>query len=59
MKHRDRLTITKQFYPTYDGQKPLSWAIYLVRPWRRKVFVAYSWSLAGAQMAMDVIKKTL
>jgi len=49
---RQRLYIIAQRYPTHDGQRPLSFAIY-----RGRTFLAYSWSLAGAWVALRWIKR--
>lgn len=51
---RKRYYIIPQRYPCYDGSTPLSFAIYC-----GKTFLAYSWSLAGAWVALQVIKRGL
>lgn len=51
---QQRLYITSQHYPTHDGKRPLSWAIY-----RGRTFLAYSWSLSGAWVALQMIRKGL
>lgn len=48
---RPRFYIVPQRYPCFDGSMPLSFAIY-----RGRTFLAYSWSLSGAWVAMQVIK---
>lgn len=45
--------ITPQRYPTHTGERPLSFAIYFGR-----TFLAYSWSLSGAWVALQVIRET-
>lgn len=50
---RQRLYIVTQRYPCHDGSKPLSFAIY-----RGRTFLAYSWSLTGAWVALQVIRRT-
>jgi hypothetical protein len=50
---KQRLYIKPQRYPTHDGKRPLSFAVY-----RGRTFLAYSWSLAGAWIALQVIKRT-
>ena len=54
-----RLVIRPQKYPTHTGARPLSYAIWLLRPWKRKIFVGYSWSLAGAYVALQYLRKNL
>lgn len=49
---RKRYYIIPQRFPTHDGSKPLSFAIY-----RGREFLAYSWSLAGAWIALRIIKR--
>lgn len=49
---RKRYYIVTQRFPTHDGQRPLSFAIY-----RGREFLAYSWSLVGAWIALQIIKK--
>jgi hypothetical protein len=51
---RQRLYIIPQRYPTHDGQRPLSFAIY-----RGRTFLAYSWSLSGAWIALQVIRQSV
>ena len=46
-----RYYIIPQYYPDYRGVRRLSFAIYCGR-----TFLAYSWSLAGAWIALQVIK---
>lgn len=43
-----------QRYPTHTGERPLSFAVYCGRE-----FLCYSWSLSGAWIALQVIKKTV
>ena len=50
-----KLIIRPQYYPTVLGTKPLSYAIWLIRPMRRRVFLAYSWSLSGALRAVELM----
>lgn len=49
---RKRYYILAQRYPAHDGSRPLSFAIY-----RGREFLAYSWSLAGAWVALQWIKR--
>lgn len=49
---RDRLHIRSQRYPCHDGSRPLSFAIYDGRK-----FLCYSWSLAGAYVALRLIRE--
>lgn len=49
---RKRYYIVPQYYPTCTGERPLSFAIYYGR-----TFLAYSWSLAGAWIALQIIKR--
>jgi hypothetical protein len=51
---RQRLYIIPQRYPCHDGSRPLSFAIY-----RGSTFLAYSWSLSGAWVALQVIRRTM
>lgn len=51
-------TISTQRYPTHTGERPLSWAIYLRRRWRGKLFLGYSWSRAGAERAIQELKNS-
>jgi hypothetical protein len=51
---RQRLYIIPQRYPTHTGERPLSFAIY----WGRE-FLAYSWSLSGAYVALQYLRKNL
>lgn len=51
MNHR--LYIVAQRYPCYDGSRPLSFAIY-----RGRGFLAYSWSLSGAWIALQYIRQS-
>ncbi len=46
-----RYYIIPQRFPCSDGSRPLSFAIYYGR-----TFLAYSWSLAGAWIALQIIK---
>lgn len=48
---RKRYYILPQYYPDHRGVKSLSFAIYVGR-----TFLAYSWSLAGAWIALQIIK---
>lgn len=50
MKHR--LYIIPQRYPCHDGSTPLSFAIYYGR-----TFLAYSWSLTGAYVALCYLRE--
>jgi hypothetical protein len=50
---RKRFYIVTQRYPTHDGSRPLSFAIY-----QGRTFLAYSWSLSGAWIALQVIRRT-
>ena len=52
MRHK-RYYIVPQRYPCYDGTRPLSFAIY-----QGRTFLAYSWSLSGAWIALQVIRRT-
>jgi hypothetical protein len=54
---RARMYIAPQRYPCYNGSRPLSWAIWLKQPWRRRQFVGYSWSLAGAYIALCYLRE--
>jgi hypothetical protein len=56
---RARMYIAPQRYPCYNGSRPLSWAIWLKQPWRRRQFVGYSWSFSGAWRAAQLIKQVL
>lgn len=49
---RKRYYIVPQYYPTHDGKRPLSFAIYYGR-----TFLAYSWSLSRAWVALQIIKR--
>lgn len=49
---RNRYYIIPQYFPCYDGSRPLSFAIY-----RGREFLAYSWSLVGAWIALQIIKR--
>lgn len=51
-KRRDRLYVRPQWFPMFDGRKPLSWAIYDGRR-----FCCYSWSLPGAHVALRLIRE--
>lgn len=51
---RQRLYIVTQRYPCYDGSRPLSFAVYSGR-----TFLCYSWTLSGAWIALQLIKKGL
>lgn len=48
-----RFYIKTQRYPTHTGARPLSFAIY-----HGRTFLAYSWSLSGAWVALQIIKDT-
>lgn len=48
---KPRYYIIPQRYKTHDGQRPLSFAIYYGR-----TFLAYSFSLARAYVALQIIK---
>lgn len=48
-----RFYIIPQRYPTHTGERPLSFAIYFGRE-----FLAYSWSLSRAWVALQLIKET-
>jgi hypothetical protein len=50
---RKRLYIIPQRYKTHDGKRPLSFAIY-----QGRTFLAYSWSLAGAWVTLQFIRKS-
>lgn len=50
---RARLYIKPQRYRTHTGERPLSFAIYCGR-----TLLAYSWSLSGAWVALQVIRRT-
>lgn len=45
-------TIRKQWYPCWNGERPLSYAIYL-----GDEFIGYSWSYAGAERAIKELEK--
>lgn len=49
-----RIYILAQRYPTHDGRRPMSFAIY-----QGRTFLAYSWSLSGAWVALQVIRRTI
>lgn len=49
---KPRLYIIAQRYPDYRGNRPLSFAVY-----RGREFLCYSWSLAGAYIALQVIRR--
>jgi hypothetical protein len=49
---RGRMYIKPQRYPCHDGSRPLSFAIY-----RGRTFLAYSWSLSGAWVALAYLKE--
>lgn len=47
-----RLYIIPQRFPNWKGERPLSFAVYQGRE-----FLCYSWSLSGAWVALQVIKR--
>lgn len=52
------LVIRPQRYRDCWGNKPLSFGVWLIRPWRRKQFLCYAWSLSRAWVALQLIKQT-
>lgn len=47
-----KLTIRKQRFPSHDGRRPLSYAIYYGR-----TFLCYAWSFSRAWVALQIIRE--
>jgi hypothetical protein len=49
---KQRLYIIAQRYPTHTGERPLSFAVY-----KGRTFLCYSWSLSGAWVALEYLRR--